>query len=75
MGIARDENRPLPTKWRVVGPKGVVRFRGQLVWFEDMKPGQDYHTSRRVTSDFGGKLVGVEPSVPALEADEHLEYC
>lgn len=70
-----DDKKPLPTKWKVVGPKGVVRARGALIYFEDMKDGGDYHLSLRVTKDFGGKLVGVDPPVPALEDDEHLEYC
>lgn len=69
-----DANRPLPTKWRVVGPKNRVTFKGSLIYLEDMKDGKDYHASRRVTEDLGGKLVGVDPPVPAIEADEHLEY-
>ncbi len=69
-----DENRPLPTKWRVVGPKKKVTAKGVLVYHEDMKPGSDYHLSHRVLRDFKGKLVGVDPAVPAIEPDETIEY-
>lgn len=63
-----------PTRWRVVGPKREVRFKGLLIYPLDMEVGKDYHLSRRVMRDFGGKVVAVDPAVPALESDEHLEY-
>lgn len=63
-----------PTRWRVKGPKKEVRAKGSLIYFVAMESGKDYHLSDRVTRDFGGRIVGVDPPVPALEADEHLEY-
>lgn len=72
--MPEESKKVAPAKWRVVGPKGVVRARGELIYFHEMKEGQEYHLSPRVIKDLGGIMVGVDPPVPAIERDEHMEY-
>lgn len=69
-----ESGKVVPKKWRVVGPKNVLRARGELIYFHEMKEGQEYHLSPRVIKDLGGILVGVNPPVPAIELGEHMEY-
>lgn len=69
-----ESGKVAPAKWRVMGPKGVVRARGELIYFHEMKEGREYHLSPRVINDLGGIMVGVNPPVPAIEGDEHMEY-
>lgn len=69
-----ESGKVAPAKWRVVGPKNVVRAKGELIYFHEMKEWKDYHLSPRVIKDLGGILVGVDPPVPAIERDEHMEY-
>ena len=74
-----SEPKAKPTRWRVVGPhpdrKGKTRefSSGKLVNLADMKDGQDYPISHRVCKDLG-YVVGVDPKVPDLEKNQHLEY-